>query len=332
MKNTLNKLFQNQQLTRSEAKGILSRIGRNEFNNSQIASFISVYLMRSISVDEFLGFRDALLELCKDITILNQYDPIDIVGTGGDGKNTFNISTLASFVVAAAGYKVTKHGNYGASSVSGSSTVMEQQGIRFTDKLDKLERSLDKTNIAFIHAPLFNDALKVVAPIRKELGVRTFFNMLGPMANPVKNKKALLGVFNLKMARMYQYVYQNTDMDFAIIHTLSGYDEISLTDDFKIITNVEEAIYSPEIFNVSRYEEKDIFGGETAKDASDIFTAVINNTATKAQKDVVTANAAFAINLINKKLTINDCMQQAREVMENGKLKETFKQFIELNN
>lgn len=320
-----------QQLSRDEAKRVLCRMAKNEFNKSQIASFISVYLMRSISVEEFLGFTDALLELCQDVTSLRAYDPIDIVGTGGDGKNTFNISTLSCFVVAAAGYKVAKHGNYGASSVSGSSTVMEQQGIKFTNEISKLERSLDKTNITFLHAPLFNDALKVVAPIRKELGVRTFFNMLGPVVNPIRNKKSVLGVFNLKMARMYQYMYQQTDVEFAIVHSLDGYDEISLTGDFKIITNEKETLYTPNKVGLNRCNEIDLHGGETAEDAARIFLNVISNTATPAQKEAVVANAAFAIQTINKSLSLENCIAQAREAIDSGRTKDTFKQFINLN-
>ncbi len=331
MKDILNRLFLHQQLTRDEAKIILCRMARNEFNDSEISAFISVYLMRSISVDEFLGFTDALLELCEDVTALAAYDPIDIVGTGGDGKNTFNISTLSCFVVAAAGYKVAKHGNYGASSVSGSSTVMEQQGVRFTNDIGKLERSLERTNITFLHAPLFNDALKVVAPIRKQLGVRTFFNMLGPVVNPIRNKKSVLGVFNLKMARMYHYMYQQTNVDFAIVHSLDGYDEISLTGDFKIITNDKESVYTPDNIGFKRYNEEDLYGGETAEEAAKIFLNVINNTATDAQKDAVSANAAFAIQTINKSLSLEDCIVQAKEAIDSGKTKETFRQFINLN-
>lgn len=320
-----------QQLSRAEAKEVMLRIAANEFNHAEVTAFISVFLMRSISVDEFLGFTDALLELCMDMTALTAYDPIDIVGTGGDGKNTFNISTLSCFVVAAAGYKVAKHGNYGSSSISGSSTVMEQQGIKFTNDVSKLEKSLDKTNITFLHAPLFNDALKVVAPIRKELSVRTFFNMLGPVVNPIRNKKSVLGVFNLRMARMYNYMYQQTDVDFLIVHSLDGYDEISLTGDFKIINNHTEHIYTPENIGLVRCQEIDLHGGNTAGEAAKIFTYVINNTATQAQKNAVVANAAFAINTINHKLSLEDCIAQAKEAIDSGKVKNTFKQFVTLN-
>lgn len=331
MKKILTKLFMHQQLSRAEAKDIMIRIAANEFNQAEITAFISVFLMRSISVEEFLGFTDALLELCADVTALTAYDPIDIVGTGGDGKNTFNISTLSCFVVAAAGYKVAKHGNYGASSVSGSSTVMEHQGIKFTNDVSKLEQSLNKTNITFLHAPLFNNALKVVAPIRRELGVRTFFNMLGPVVNPIRNKKAVLGVFNLKMARMYHYMYQQTDVDFAILHSLDGYDEISLTGDFKIIDNKSESIYTPESIGFLRCNEIDLHGGNTAAEAAKIFVDVINNEATDAQKNAVIANAAFAIKTIKQEFSIEECIAQAREAIDSGKTKETFKQFVTLN-
>lgn len=332
MKKILNRLFNHQQLDRNEAKHILTRMAAGDYNDSQIAAFISVYLMRSISIEEFLGFTDALLDMRTNVDTLAVYNPVDIVGTGGDNKNTFNISTLSCFTVAAAGYKVAKHGNYGATSVSGASTVMEQQGVKFTSDVSKLERSLDETNIAYLHAPLFNDALKVVAPVRRALGVRTFFNMLGPIVNPICPKRSVLGVFNLKMARMYQYIYQQLeDVDYAIVHSLDGYDEISLTGDFKIISNSGEKIYTPESLVFKRCSEKDLDGGNTKEDAARIFTNVINNNATTAQTNAVIVNSAFAIQTINSNLSIEECISQARESIESGKLKNTFKKFIELN-
>jgi len=302
-----------------------------EYNNAQIAAFISVYLMRSISIDEFLGFTDALLDLRTNVDALSPYNPIDIVGTGGDNKNTFNISTLSCFVVAGAGYKVAKHGNYGATSVSGASNVMEQHGVKFTSDVSKLERSLDKTNIAYLHAPLFNNALKIVAPVRKDLGVRTFFNMLGPVVNPILPKRSVLGVFNLKMARMYHYMYQQTDCDFSIVHGLDGYDEVSLTGDFKIINKTQEIIYSPEEVGFMRCNEEDLSGGDTPEDASKIFDNVINNEATDAQKNAVIANAAVAIQTINSYMSFEEAIAQARGSIESGKAKTTFRKFLELN-
>lgn len=331
MKQILNRLFEHQYLNRTEAKEILTKIAAGEYNESEIAAFISVFLMRSISVDEFLGFSDALLDLRANVDALAAYNPIDIVGTGGDNKNTFNISTLACFVVAGAGYKVAKHGNYGATSVSGASNVMEQHGVKFTSDVSRLEESLDKTNIAYMHAPLFNNALKVVAPVRKALGVRTFFNMLGPVANPIKPKRTVLGVFNLKMARLYFYMYQQTDVDYSIVHSLDGYDEISLTGDFKIINKSEEKIYSPELIGFDRCTEKELDGGSTPQDASLIFDNVINDTATLPQKNAVVANAAVAIQTINPLLSFADAIAQARESIDSGRTKETFKKFLELN-
>lgn len=331
MKQILNRLFTHQYLDRTEAKDVMTRMAAGKYNESQIAAFISVYLMRSISIDEFMGFTDALLDLRTNVDELQAYNPIDIVGTGGDNKNTFNISTLSCFTVAAAGYKVAKHGNYGATSVSGASNVMEQHGVKFTSDVSKLEKSLEKTNIAFLHAPLFNDALKVVAPVRKALGVRTFFNMLGPVVNPIRPKRSVLGVFNLKMARMYYYMYQQTDVDYAIIHGLDGYDEISLTGDFKVINREKEEIFSPEDFTLNRCIEAELDGGDTPQFAAKIFDNVINNTATAAQKNAVIANSAVAIRTINPTLSIEECVYQAREAIDSGKLKNTFKRFLELN-
>ncbi|GAB6123367.1 anthranilate phosphoribosyltransferase [Dysgonomonas termitidis] len=331
MKQILNRLFEHQYLNRTEAKEILTNMAAGNYNESQIAAFISVFLMRSISVDEFLGFSDALLDLRANVDALAAYNPIDIVGTGGDNKNTFNISTLACFVTAGAGYKVAKHGNYGATSVSGASNVMEQHGVKFTADVSKLEESLDKTNIAYMHAPLFNNALKVVAPVRKALGVRTFFNMLGPVVNPIKPKRTVLGVFNLKMARLYSYMYQQTDVDYSIVHGLDGYDEISLTGDFKIINKFEEKIYTPEQVGFDRCLELELDGGNTPEDASTIFDNVIGNTATKAQTNAVIANAATAIQTINPQLSFEGAIAEARESLESGKTKETFLKFLTLN-
>ena len=331
MKRILNNLFQHQLLTRVEAKDLLTKIANSEYNDAEIAALISVFQMRSITTDEFLGFSDALLTLCTDLSCLSRYDPIDIVGTGGDCKNTFNISTLSCFVVAAAGYKVAKHGNYAASSVSGSSTVMEKMGAKFTSDLSVLEKSLDQCNLTFLHAPLFNNALKVVAPIRQKLKVRTFFNMLGPIVNPVKNKKSVLGVFNLKMARMYHYYYQQKALDYTIVHALDGYDEISLTGDFKTITPRGEDIYTPQSIGFEICKEEELFGGSTAEEAAIIFRNVIDNKATGTQKNVVIVNAAFAINTICKQKTLQECIEEARLVIDNGAVKQTFLKFIELN-
>lgn len=331
MKQILNRLFEHQHLNRNEAKEVLTNMAAGVYNDSEIAAFISVFLMRSISVDEFLGFADALLDLRANVDSLAAYNPIDIVGTGGDNKNTFNISTLSCFVTAGAGYKVAKHGNYGATSVSGASNVMEQHGVKFISDVSKLEESLDKTNIAYMHAPLFNNALKVVAPIRKALGVRTFFNMLGPVVNPIKPKRTVLGVFNLKMARLYSYMYQQTDVDYSIVHSLDGYDEISLTGDFKIISKSEELIYSPEQIGLERCSEKELSGGSTPEDASRIFDNVINNTATQPQKNAVIANAATAIRTINPNCSFEEAIAEARESLDSGRTKETFLKFLKLN-
>lgn len=331
MKNILNRLFDHQYLDRAEAGEIMRRMAAGEYNESQIAAFISVFLMRSISIDEFMGFTDALLELRTNVDKLRAYNPIDIVGTGGDNKNTFNISTLSCFVVAAAGYKVAKHGNYGATSVSGASTVMEQHGVKFTNDVSKLEKSLDKTNIAFLHAPMFNNALKVVAPVRKALAVRTFFNMLGPVVNPIMPKRTVLGVFNLKMARMYFYIYQQTDVNYSIIHSLDGYDEVSLTGDFKIINQYGENIFTPEQIGLGRCNEDELSGGTTAEQAAKIFDNVINNVATMAQKNAVIANSAVAIQTIRPEKPLEECIAQARDAIDSGKLKNTFNQFLKYN-
>lgn len=330
MKQILYKLFEHRYLGRTEARDILQNIVQGKYNDVQIASLITVFLMRNISVEELTGFRDALLEMRIPVD-LSEYAPIDIVGTGGDGKNTFNISTAACFVVAGAGYPVVKHGNYGATSVSGASNVMEQHGVQFTSDMSRLRKSMDMCNIAYLHAPLFNSAMKAVAPVRKALGVRTFFNMLGPLVNPALPKYQLLGVYNLPLLRLYNYVFQESDTRFAVVHGLDGYDEISLTGEFKVATSTTETIYTPESIGFNRYCEQDLDGGKSPDEAARIFDRVLQGEATPAQTDCVIANAAFAIRVIEPEKSLADCIALARESMESGRALKTLKMFVELN-
>lgn len=330
MKQILYRLFEHQYLERDEARRILQNIAGGKYNDNQIASLITVFLMRNISVEELSGFRDALLEMQVPAD-LSDYRPIDIVGTGGDGKNTFNISTASCFAVAGAGYRVVKHGNYGATSVSGASNVMEQHGVKFTTDINKLRRSIEESNIAYLHAPLFNPALKAVAPVRKTLGVRSFFNMLGPLVNPVKPAYQLLGVYNLPLLRLYNYTYQESNTRFAVVHSLDGFDEISLTSEFKVATPEKEKLYTPEMLGFKRCTEADLDGGTTPQDAARIFDAVLENTATEAQKNCVIANSAFAIQVICPEKKIETCIDEARESLESGKALQSFKHFLSLN-
>ena len=330
MKDILYRLFEHQYLGRDEAHRILHNIATGCYDDAQIASLITVFLMRNISVDELMGFREALLDMRVPVD-LAEYKPIDIVGTGGDGKNTFNISTAACFVVAGAGYKVVKHGNYGATSVSGASNVMQQHGVKFTTDVGQLRRSIEDCNLAYLHAPLFNPALKAVANVRKHLGVRSFFNMLGPLVNPVMPTYQLLGVYNLPLLRLYNYTYQESGTRFAVVHSLDGYDEISLTGEFKVATADKEKLYTPEMLGFQRIAEADLDGGETPEAAALIFDSVLDGTATRAQRDCVIANAGFAIHVIRPELPVADCIAEARESLEAGKARATFLRFLSLN-
>lgn len=317
MKNILNRLINNELLSKEEAKDVLVNISNGSYNPSQIAAFLTVYMMRSISIDELAGFREALQELCVRID-LSDYNTIDLVGTGGDGKDTFNISTLASFITAGAGIKVTKHGNYGVSSITGSSNVMESLGIKFSNDSDFLKKCVDQAGICILHAPLFHPAMKNVGPIRKELGVRTIFNILGPMINPSFPKNQLLGVFNLELARMYAYLYQNTDSNFTIVHALDGYDEVSLTGATKVITHSTEGMINPEDFGVRLIQQSEIEGGSTVEESAQMFLNIISGKGTEAQNNVVCANAAMAI------ATVTGCtplegFEQAKESLFSGK-------------
>ena len=317
MKQLLNRLINHETISKEEAKNVLVNISNGEYNQSQIASFLTVYMMRSITVNELEGFRDALLDLCLAVDF-SEYNAIDLCGTGGDGKNTFNISTLSSFVTAGAGINVTKHGNYGVSSVSGSSNVLEYLGVKFSNDKGFLEKCLNDAGICILHAPLFHPAMKNVAPIRKELGVKTFFNMLGPMVNPAFPKNQLVGVFNLELARIYGYLYQNTDKNFSILHALDGYDEISLTGDTKVISRQNEMMLSPKDFGVQQITQDEIFGGDTVKDAAKIFMQVISGKGSDAQNNVVSANAGMAIATV-KNLQPIEGFELAKESLLSGK-------------
>ncbi len=329
MKNILNRLINQESISSEEAKQVLVNISKNDYNQSQIASFLTVYMMRSITIEELQGFRDALLELCIKVE-LDDYNTVDLCGTGGDGKDTFNISTLASFVTAGSGVHVTKHGNYGVSSACGSSNVMEYLGVKFSNNTGFLTQCLDTANICVLHAPLFHPAMKNVAPIRKALGVKTFFNMLGPMVNPAFPKNQMVGVFSLELLRLYSYLYQNTNKNYAIIHALDGYDEISLTGPAKVIQNNSEQIISASTFHVDQLKQKDIHGGNSVDASAKIFMHILNGQGTDAQNHVVCANAAMAISTVNN-TSIVDSFNTAKESLLSGKALNSFKTLIDLS-
>lgn len=327
MKDILNHLFQHKTLSKDQAREVLKNITEAKYNDYQISSFLTVFAMRPITVDELSGFMTTLQELCIRVD-LGGMDSIDMCGTGGDGKNTFNISTLASFVVAGAGYKVTKHGNYAVSSGCGSSNVIEAMGHTFSPDSDKLKAELERSNICYMHAPLFHPAMKHVGPIRKGLGVKTFFNMLGPLINPAFPLRQVVGVFNLELARLYKYVLSETGKKFITFYNLDGYDEISLTDSYKMISDITEEIVSPAQMGLETYAHEELSGGSTVEDATKIFKNVLNCTATKAQSEVVIANAALGIHCFKPEVSIVDCVAEARESLESKKALNAFKKFL----
>ena len=317
MKKILEKLFDHNYLEYEESKKVLKEISSKKYNNSQVASFLTVFKMRNPSVQEIEGFRDALLDLCVKIDLSSDFETIDLCGTGGDGKNTFNISTISSFVVAGAGYKVTKHGNYGVSSSCGSSDVLQQLGFKFSNDDGYLKKCLDKGNFCYLHAPLFHPAMKNVAGVRKELEFKTFFNILGPLVNPLQPKNQLCGVYNLEISRLYGYVFENSKKNYSILYSLDGYDEISLTSDFMKISRNDSTINSPDYFGFNKINPDEIKGGESIKDSASIFTKILENKATKSQTDVVLANSAIAIQTITNK-TIDECLSIAKQSIDSG--------------
>lgn len=329
MKAIFNRLTKYQTLTRPESEQVLIKIASGEYNDSQIASFLTIFMMRPVSLDELQGFRDAMLNMCIRVE-LDDFNTIDVCGTGGDGFDTFNISTLSAFVLAGAGEKVVKHGNYGVSSICGSSNIMEYFGHKFTNDESKLKYELEKAGICFLHAPLFNPAMKNIAGIRRQLGVKTFFNMLGPMINPSFPKNQLIGVFSHELARLYNYVYQNGDVSYAIIHSNDGYDEISLTSPFQLITRKSERYLTPEVFGLDYVEQSEIYGGKTIEDSAIIFKNVLEGKGTKAQQSVVIANTAAALHVLHPENDLSSCSCIAGDTLLSGRALSAFNSFINL--
>ena len=331
MKDILNRMLNHEELTREETKNILVGITKNEFPNEQITALLTGLQMRGITVDELLGFRDGILETGVPVP-LNCDRYIDVVGTGGDRKNTFNISTTSCFVIAGAGYKVAKHGNYAATSVSGASNVIANHGVKFTDNLDQLNKCINEVGIVYLHAQLFAKAMKFVGPIRKALPFPTFFNLLGPIVNPSQPQCQLLGVSNLDQMRLYNNLYQKIGIDYGIVNSIDGYDEISLTGDFKVTTNNYERIFSPKDLNFDIAKPEELCGGANEVEAKEIFDAVLENRALPAQKNIVLANAAFGIQVLERgEKDIFECIEIARESIDSGKALSTFKKFVEYN-
>lgn len=330
-KKILDRILGHGELTRDEAHDMLLGMTRGEYSNEQMAAILTGIQMRGITVDELLGLRDGILETGVPV-LLDSDRYIDVVGTGGDRKNTFNISTTACFVIAGAGYKVAKHGNYASTSTSGASNVMARHGIRFSDDHDRLNRSLDRCGIVYLHAQLFAKAMKSVGPVRKELPFPTCFNLLGPIVNPSRPQCQMLGVATLDQMRLYGNVYKKTGIDYAIVNSIDGYDEISLTGDFKVMTNDYERIFRPSDLGLRTARPHELCAGATEEEAAAIFDSVLGNTALPAQKDIVIANAAFGIQVYEKgRKSIEECLDIARESIDSGKALATFRKFVEIN-
>jgi len=327
MKNILNQLYQHKRLTRRQAKEVLINIANKQYNDAHLASFMTVFMMRPITANELGGFRDALIELSVKVD-LSDFNTIDIVGTGGDGKDTFNISTLTSFVVAGTGQKVAKHGNYSVSSQSGSSDMLESFGYEFTNDEEVLKRQLETANICFLHAPKFHPAMKAVGATRKALALRTFFNMLGPLVNPSLPQNQLLGTFNLEVARLYNYILQEENTNYGVVHALDGYDEISLTGGFKLFTRSGEQLITPENLGQKRIEQSEIFGGKSVLDAAKIFKTIIEGKGTDAQNSVVLTNAAIALQIVNSNVNFADAFEEAKKSLFGLKAKECLTKLI----
>lgn len=327
MKEILTYLFDKNTLTKQEAKEVLLQVGQGKYSDPEIASFLTVYMMRPIQPDELSGFREALLDLCIPVD-LSDYNTIDVCGTGGDEKNTFNISTLSAFIIAGAGIKLTKHGNYGVSSSCGSSNILEYLGYKFSNDNDKIRREIEETNLCYLHAPLFHPSMKYVGPVRKSLKLKTFFNLLGPMVNPAKPQNQIIGVFNEEVMELYHGVYSQAGINYIILYSFDGYDEISLTGKFRALSGSEDKIYTPENIGLQRTIPEELFGGNTVEDAAKIFIGILEGNGTVAQNSVVTANAGFAIHCVDPDSSIEECIQTAKESLENKNALNAMKKLI----
>ncbi len=328
MKTILQKRLENQVLTKQEATEALLKIGNGEINPAQTAAFLTTYAMKPVTVEELEGFREAMLQLAVSLD-LSEFDPMDVCGTGGDGKDTFNISTTAAFIVAGAGQRIAKHGNHGVSSLVGSSTVLEYLGIKFSNDPDFLKQKIETAGICYLHAPLFHPAMRHVGAIRKELGFKTFFNMLGPLLNPAKVQKQLTGTYNLAVADLYAQLFRRCDAKFGIIYSLDGYDEISLTSDFKIINRTSESTLSPANLGFTKLNQSDLHGGETLEDSAKILVNILENKGTVAQTNAVLANAAIALLVADEKLSIDEAVLKAKESLASKKALNCFKKLSE---
>jgi anthranilate phosphoribosyltransferase len=329
MKQTLQKLINRHTLSKEEAKNAFVMMGQGEANHAQMAAFVTVFLMRSITTDELAGFREAMLSLCAAVD-LDKYSPVDLVGTGGDSKNTFNISTLSSIVAAGAGVKIAKHGNYAVSSASGSSNVLENLGFSFSNDITKINQQIDQANITFFHAPLFHPAMKNVAPVRKELGMKTFFNILGPLTNPAHLQKRSVGVYNLEIMRLYHSLLEQTSERYLIVHSLDGYDEISLTGQFKLISNEFAKIYEPSDLGLPKLHPDELFGGNTVEEAAQVFKKILSGEGNKSQNAVVAANAGTAIWVDNPGIDLKEAIHLAKESLESGKAYACFEKLLSI--
>ncbi|MBN2481676.1 MAG: anthranilate phosphoribosyltransferase [Bacteroidales bacterium] len=328
MRKILNYLFEHKTLSRAEAQEVLTNIARGTYSDSEIAAFISVYLMRSITVDELAGFRDALLNHCIRID-LSGFETMDVCGTGGDNKDTFNISTLSTFILAGAGVNVAKHGNYGVSSVCGSSNILEYFGYKFSSDRDKLCKEMEGSGVCFLHAPLFNPAMKNVSPVRRSLKIKTFFNMLGPMVNPAFPDKQLIGVYSLELARLYNYLFQQSGKESVIVHSLDGYDEVSLTSEIKFILNGKEQFLTPEQLGYRRLHPDELKGGKTVAESAGLFMRILQGEGTAAQNDVAVVNSQMALKCYDPSMSMEDCKNLARESLISKKALTSFKKLIE---
>lgn len=318
MSSLVEDILEGRRLSVEEGRSLMEEMLHDQFPLPRVAALVTCIRVRGVTVDLLDGFSQALLDAATPVDLRTD-NLVDVCGTGGDGKDSFNISTTVAFILAGAGYKVAKHGNVAVSSSCGSSNVLEALGVPLTADTSRLQRSLEQSGVCFLHAPLFHPALRRFGPMRKELGFKTVFNALGPLVNPVRPSYQFAGVYNLELQRLYSTLLQRRGGRFAVVHSLDGYDEVSLTGVARVTTRQGTYELRPRDLGVSTLSPESIRGPGDAVAGAALITAILEGRGSSAHEDVTCANAAVAIHSFEGGGELSYCMERARESLRSGR-------------
>ncbi len=318
MRGRLDDIVSGKRLCSSEAKALMLDVLGEAGNGSQLAALLALLRLRGVTADELEGFCQAVLELSTPVDLGGE-EVVDVCGTGGDGKGSFNISTTVAFVLAGSGCRVAKHGNYAVSSTCGSSNVLEELGVPLLASRDALLRSLERAGVCFLHAPLFHPALKRAAPVRRELGFRTVFNMLGPLVSPASPTFQMAGVYDREALRLYGHVLRSRGISFVAFVSSDGHDEVTLTAPLSVVSRDGEAELVPGDFGLPQAQPSALAAGANTAESAAIVRRILEGRGTKAQEDVVCAGAGLALRHLRGKLPLQDYVEAARESIASGR-------------